>query len=63
MYNDYYLQEINSKLATTNSNLQTIIKNQETIIQNQETNYNTLCACEMILAVLLIFLFIVRSLK
>lgn len=31
-YNDYYLQQINSKLETTNNNLNDIIENQEIML-------------------------------
>ena len=37
MYNDYYLQQIDNKLATKNNNLDDIIENQQSIINNQVT--------------------------
>lgn len=63
MYNEYYLQEINNKMTINNNKLESIIEKQENIIKNQEINNNTLCACEMILGIMLIFLFIIRSLN
>lgn len=70
MYNDYYLQEINNKLATTNNNLSTIITNQgtiitkqESIIEDQETLYNNIFIVEMIAMLILLYLFVVRCMK
>lgn len=77
MYNDYYLQAINDKLATSNMSLDDIMNNQVTIINNQALlisgdkeilsnlvalNNNCLTiAC--IISVLLLFLFVVRCFK
>lgn len=35
MYNDYYLQAINEKLASSNMSLGDIIENQVTVLNNQ----------------------------
>ena len=63
MYNDYYLQEISGKITTTNNKLDSIITNQETIITNQEVTYNTLIGLEIVIALILCYLFVVRCLK
>lgn len=37
MNNEYYLNQINNKIATTNGNLDEIIENQQALINNQVT--------------------------
>lgn len=77
MYNDYYLQEINNKLATTNNNLDDILENQELInqqliliesgdkeIKEELVKANQgLMAINLILMLTLIYTFIVRCLR
>lgn len=63
MYNDYYLEQINNKLATTNSNLETIITNQNTLIDNQEIIYNSVIGIDIVIALILLYLFVVRCMK
>lgn len=63
MYNDYYLQEINSKLQTTNSNLSTIITNQQTIITNQQNQIQLLTTIIVSIIWLIVYRFIERMLK
>lgn len=77
MYNDYYLQEINTKLTTTNNNLDDILENQELInqqliliesgdkeIKEELVKANQgLMAINLILMLTLIYTFIVRCLR
>lgn len=77
MYNDYNLQEINSKLTTTNNNLDDILENQELINQqliliesgDKEIKEELvianqgLMAINLILMLTLIYTFIVRCLR
>lgn len=70
MYNDYYLEQINNKLITNNNLLNEIIENQETLIsgdrkirEQQYTQIKGIAVIEVIITIILMFLFIVRSLK
>ena len=77
MYNDYYLQEINNKIATTNNNLQDIIDNQELLYQQMieiESGDNKLrqevqsvesysIMLTIIMSLTLIYTFVVRCLR
>jgi len=60
MYNDYYLQEINTKMGTLCTNTEQIITNQETI-NTTIKEMGSLITMACIMYVLLYF--IVRSLK
>lgn len=70
MYNDYYLEQINNKLITNNNLLNEIIQNQETLIsgdrvirEQQYTQIKGIAMIEVLIAIILMYLFIVRSLK
>lgn len=63
MYNDYYLQEINNKMATNNNNLNNIIINQNDIIQNQNKIINRIASLEILTALIVLYLFITRCFK
>ena len=60
MYNDYYLQQIDSKLATTNTQLSTIIINQG--ILNEQIQKGAILIT-MVMSIYLIWYFIVRCFK
>ena len=60
MYNDYYLQQRDSKLATTNTQLSTIIINQG--ILNEQIQKGAILIT-MVMSIYLIWYFIVRCFK
>lgn len=70
MYNDYYLEQINTKLNSTNSMLDDIIENQEVLISGDiyierklEEVKSTNIMLTMAFVLYLIMYFIVRCLK
>lgn len=70
MYNDYYLEQINSKIAITNTRLNEVLTNQQTLISGdinikqeiEQTNHKIEILNIVIVAILL-YLFIVRCMK
>ena len=74
MYNDYYLQQIDSKMSTNNSLLDDIIANQESLslqitsgdqalLARLERTNTDIIVIQLIIAALLIYQFIVRCLR
>lgn len=77
MYNDYYLQAINDKLASSNmslvdinNQLQTSINNQATLISGDKEIIskinllnNNILICDCLIGMFVLFLFVVRCLK
>lgn len=77
MYNDYYGQAIYNRLGTTNTNLDEIIVNQEIIIKNQQTlisgdniiientskTMTGVYVIALVVTMMLIYNFVIRSMK
>ena len=70
MYNDYYLEQINNKIAITNTRLNEVLTNQETLISGdifikqeiEQTNHK-LEILNIVIVAILLYLFIVRCMK
>lgn len=77
MYNDYYGQAIYNRLGTINTNLDEIIANQEIIIKNQQTlisgdniiientskTITGVYVIALVVTMMLIYNFVIRSMK
>lgn len=63
MYNDYYLQSIDNKMATIITNTNTIINEQQNIKQEIKTTNDTITIIVLLLATFIIYKFIERCFR